>query len=85
MLNPLNHTADPAGVQRYKVEPYVVAADVYSVAPYIGRGAAIRHTGSAGWMYRAGVEGILGIARAGRFLIVNPRIPAAWEGFSAQP
>lgn len=83
MLNPLNHTADPAGVQRYKVEPYVVAADIYSVAPHVGRGGWTWYTGSAGWMYRAGVEGILGIARAGGFLTINPCIPAGWEGFSA--
>ena len=70
-------------VERYKVEPYVVAADVYSVSPHVGRGGWTWYTGSAGWMYRAGIEGILGIRREGAFLIVDPCIPAAWPGFEA--
>jgi len=83
MLNPVNHTRSLAEVQRYQVEPYVVAADVYSVAPHAGRGGWTWYTGSAGWMYRAGVEGILGIQRTGGALTVNPCIPAAWPGFEA--
>ncbi|WP_296554946.1 glucoamylase family protein [Pigmentiphaga sp.] len=83
MLNPVNHAHSPAGAQRYKVEPYVVAADVYSVAPHAGRGGWTWYTGSAAWMYRAGVEGILGIQRTGMFLTLNPCIPAAWPGFEA--
>ncbi len=70
-------------VERYKVEPYVVAADVYSVAPHTGRGGWTWYTGSAGWMYRAGVEGILGMCREGDFLVINPCIPDAWPGFEA--
>ena len=62
LLNPINHTRTRAGVLRYKVEPYVVAADVYSVAPHVGRGGWTWYTGSAGWMYRAGIEVILGFA-----------------------
>ena len=54
LINPVNHTASRAGVHRYKVEPYVVAADVYSVAPHVGRGGWTWYTGSAGWLYRAG-------------------------------
>jgi len=83
LLNPVNHASSFEDVQRYKVEPYVVAADVYSVAPHVGRGGWTWYTGSAGWMYRAGVEGILGIQRAGASVSVNPCIPAAWPGFEA--
>ena len=83
LLNPINHARTPEEVERYKVEPYVVAADVYSVAPHVGRGGWTWYTGSAAWMYRAGVEGILGIRREGAFLIVDPCIPPAWPGYEA--
>lgn len=83
LLNPINHARTPNEVERYKVEPYVVAADVYSVAPHVGRGGWTWYTGAAGWMYRAGIEGILGIRRKGSFLVVAPCIPAAWPGFEA--
>jgi cyclic beta-1,2-glucan synthetase len=83
LLNPVNHARTPMEVERYKVEPYVVAADVYSVAPHTGRGGWTWYTGSAGWMYRAGVEGILGMCREGDFLVINPCIPDAWPGFEA--
>jgi cyclic beta-1,2-glucan synthetase len=83
LLNPINHARTPEEVERYKVEPYVAAADVYSVSPHAGRGGWTWYTGSAGWMYRAGVEGILGIRREGAFLVVDPCIPAAWPGFEA--
>ncbi|MPV57866.1 glycosyl transferase [Burkholderia sp. HI2761] len=83
LLNPVNHARTPVEVDRYKVEPYVVAADVYSVAPHVGHGGWTWYTGSAGWMYRAGVEGILGIRREGDYLVVNPCIPDAWPGFTA--
>jgi cyclic beta-1,2-glucan synthetase len=80
-LNPISHTSSRAGVQRYKVEPYVVAADVYSVAPHAGRGGWTWYTGSASWMYRAGLEWILGFrVRAGK-LLVTPNIPADWPSF----
>ena len=80
-LNPISHTSSRADVQRYKVEPYVVAADVYSVAPHAGRGGWTWYTGSASWMYRAGLEWILGFrVRAGR-LLLTPNIPADWPGF----
>jgi cyclic beta-1,2-glucan synthetase len=80
-LNPINHTGSRADVQRYKVEPYVVAADVYSVAPHAGRGGWTWYTGSASWMYRAGLEWILGFrVRAGR-LVLTPNIPADWPRF----
>jgi cyclic beta-1,2-glucan synthetase len=81
LLNPINHTATRAGVHRYKVEPYVMAADVYSVAPHVGRGGWTWYTGSAGWIYRAGVESILGLRVQGEFILLDPCIPAKWSGF----
>ena len=83
LLNPINHARTPAAADRYKVEPYVVAADVYSVAPHVGRGGWTWYTGSAAWMYRAGIEGILGIRREGDVLVVDPCLPSAWPGFEA--
>ena len=83
MLNPINHARNAEAVERYKVEPYVMAADVYSVAPHVGRGGWTWYTGSAAWMYRAGLEGILGIRREGAFLLVDPRIPDTWPAFDA--
>jgi cyclic beta-1,2-glucan synthetase len=83
MLNPINHARTPEDAARYKVEPYVVAADVYSVAPHVGRGGWTWYTGAAGWMYRAGVEGILGIRREGEWLVIDPCIPTDWPGFEA--
>jgi cyclic beta-1,2-glucan synthetase len=81
LLNPINHSGTRADVQRYKVEPYVVAADIYSVAPHVGRGGWTWYTGSAGWMYRAGLEWMLGFrVRAGK-LQISPCIPADWSGF----
>jgi cyclic beta-1,2-glucan synthetase len=83
LLNPINHALNDAALERYKVEPYVVCADVYSVAPHIGRGGWTWYTGSAGWMYRTGVEGILGINVRGGNLLLNPCIPRTWTGFEA--
>jgi len=78
LLNPINRTSTRADVHRYKVEPYVVAADVYSVAPHVGRGGWTWYTGSAGWMYRAGLEGILGFRVRGTSLLLTPCIPESW-------
>ena len=83
LLNPINHANTPYLAGRYKVEPYVVAADVYSVAPHVGRGGWTWYTGAAGWMYRAGIDGILGIRREGKFLVIDPCIPVIWPGFEA--
>lgn len=83
MLNPINHSSTAEKAQRYKVEPYVVAADVYSIAPHIGHGGWTWYTGAAGWMYRAGMEGILGIDREGNELTIQPCIPPNWPGFEA--
>jgi cyclic beta-1,2-glucan synthetase len=83
MLNPINHARTPADAERYKVEPYAVVADVYSTAPHVGRGGWSWYTGSAGWMQRVGVEGILGIRIHGKSLHIDPCIPHAWPGFTA--
>ena len=69
-------------VQRYKVEPYVACADVYSMPPHVGRGGWTWYTGSAGWMYRAGLEWILGFRLQGASLLIDPCIPKTWPGFS---
>ncbi|MBL6613052.1 MAG: glycosyl transferase [Reyranella sp.] len=81
LVNPINHTSTRAGVLRYKVEPYVVAADVYSVPPHVGRGGWTWYTGSAGWLYRAGVESILGLKVKADSLLIDPCIPNTWPGF----
>ena len=81
ILNPINHTSTRAGVHRYKVEPYVAAADVYAVPPHVGRGGWTWYTGAAGWMYRAGIEWILGFRLRGQSLHLDPCIPRAWRGF----
>ncbi len=78
MLNPLTHTSTPADVERYKVEPYVVAADVYTAAGHLGRGGWTWYTGSASWMYRVGLEVLLGFTKRGDTLEVRPRVPADW-------
>jgi cyclic beta-1,2-glucan synthetase len=81
LLNPINHASTTAGIHRYKVEPYVVCADVYSAPSHVGRGGWTWYSGSAGWMYRTAVEGILGIKVCGTTLVVDPCIPRAWPGF----
>jgi cyclic beta-1,2-glucan synthetase len=81
LLNPINHADTPEKVERYKVEPYVIAADIYSVDPHIGRGGWTWYTGSSGWMYRLGIEAILGIRRVGNSLNISPCIPHNWPGF----
>jgi len=81
LLNPIRHASTRAGVQRYKVEPYVMSADVYSQAPHVGRGGWTWYTGSAGWMQRAGIEWILGLSVRGTTLRMNPCVPKAWPGF----
>ena len=81
ILNPINHASTRAGVHRYKVEPYVMAADVYTEPPHVGRGGWTWYTGSAGWMYQAGVEWILGFRLRGTTLLLDPCIPRAWPGY----
>ncbi len=85
MLSPVHHGGTAAGIARYQVEPYVVAADVYGVAPHTGRGGWTWYTGSAGWMFRVGVESLLGITVLdGTVLRLAPCIPAEWPGFRLQ-
>ena len=84
MMNPVNHALTSADAYRYKVEPYVLAADIYSAPGHVGRGGWTWYTGSAGWMYRAGIEYILGIRREGRFLTLDPCVPRTWPRFSAR-
>jgi cyclic beta-1,2-glucan synthetase len=79
MINPLSHTRDAAGVATYKVEPYVVAADVYTAEGHVGRGGWTWYTGSASWMYRVALESVLGVEwRRGNTLRLRSRIPDAW-------
>jgi len=81
MINPVNHAKSAAGVAIYKVEPYVVAADVYAVTPHAGRGGWSWYTGSAGWMYRLIVESLLGLRLEADKLYFAPCLPADWNVF----
>jgi cyclic beta-1,2-glucan synthetase len=81
ILNPINQTSTRAGIYRYKVEPYAAVADVYAEPPHLGRGGWTWYTGSAGWMYRAGIEWILGFRLRGQELLLDPCIPRDWPGF----
>ena len=81
LLNPIHHGGTPAQIAIYKVEPYVVAADVYAVAPHLGRGGWTWYTGSAGWMYRLLIETLLGANLEGNHLRLAPRLPKAWPAF----
>jgi cyclic beta-1,2-glucan synthetase len=81
ILNPINHARTPDAVHRYKVEPYVACGDLYSTPPHVGRGGWTWYTGSAGWMYRAGLEWILGFHLQGATLLLDPCIPKSWPGF----
>ncbi len=82
LINPVRHGDSVAAVATYKVEPYVVAADVYAVAPHVGRGGWTWYTGSASWMYRLIVESLLGLRKDGNQLHLQPCLPAAWHGFA---
>jgi cyclic beta-1,2-glucan synthetase len=81
ILNPVNQASTRAGVHRYKVEPYVSVADVYAEPPHTGRGGWSWYTGSAGWMYRAGIEWILGFRLRGDTLRMDPCVPRDWRGY----
>lgn len=83
LLNPVHHTATPGQIATYKVEPYVLAADVYWVAPHTGRGGWTWYTGSAGWMYRLLLETLLGLNLEGNQLRLNPSLPGKWNSFTA--
>ncbi len=81
LLNPIHHGATPEQIAVYKVEPYVVAADVYAVAPHTGRGGWTWYTGSAGWMYRLLIETLLGVNLEGDQLRLTPRMPKSWTSY----
>jgi len=82
MVNPINHTRTAEGLEQYRTEPYVVASDVYAHPMHLGRGGWTWYTGSAGWMYQAAVEGLLGLRRSGATFSVAPSIPGMWPEFS---
>jgi cyclic beta-1,2-glucan synthetase len=81
LLNPVNHSSTRAGLHKYRVEPYVAVGDVYAVPPHTGRGGWTWYTGSAGWMYRAGLESILGFNLQGERLRIAPCVPRWWRDF----
>ncbi len=81
MLNPLNHARTREELERYKVEPYVIAADVYAHPQHVGRGGWTWYTGSAGWMYRIGIEYLLGLRKQGNMFTVEPCIPPSWKRY----
>jgi cyclic beta-1,2-glucan synthetase len=84
MINPISHTRSADGVERYRVEPYVVAADVYAHPLHVGRGGWTWYTGSAGWMYQAAIRELLGIHRRGETLSVRPCVPVMWPNYSVE-
>jgi cyclic beta-1,2-glucan synthetase len=84
MINPLTRSATPAGMAAYQVEPYVVAADVYAAPGHVGRGGWTWYTGSASWMYRVGLETILGFTKEGDELGIHPRVPASWAEYTIE-
>ena len=81
LLNPIHHASRSASAHTYKVEPYVVAADIYSAPAYVGRGKWSWYTGAVAWLYRAGLESILGFRKRGSTLSIDPCIPREWKGF----
>jgi cellobiose phosphorylase len=82
MINPIHHAENQHDAEVYKVEPYVMAADVYGVEPHIGRGGWTWYTGSAGWMYQLILESFLGLKREGDTLWLEPCMPAEWKSFT---
>ena len=82
LLNPVHHSATSNQIATYKVEPYVIAADIYAVAPHIGRGGWTWYTGSAGWMYRLLLETLLGVNLEGNQLRLTPSMPRKWSTFT---
>ncbi len=85
MISPVSHGRTPEEVAVYQAEPYVIAADVYGVAPHVGRGGWTWYTGSAGWMFRVALESVLGITlRGGDALCIRPSVPRDWPGFTVR-
>jgi cyclic beta-1,2-glucan synthetase len=84
MINPLTRTSTPADIAIYKAEPYAVAADVYTAAGQLGRARWTWYTGSASWMYRVGLEAILGFTKRGDTLFVDPCVPTEWREYAIE-
>jgi cyclic beta-1,2-glucan synthetase len=82
MINPIKHAESPAAVEAYKVEPYVVTADIYALSPHTGRGGWTWYTGSAGWTYRLILESLLGLKLEADRLRLVPCLPADWKTFT---
>nr|WP_145653399.1 glucoamylase family protein [Pseudoduganella lurida] len=82
LINPVQHGSSADNIATYKVEPYVVTADIYAVEPHVGRGGWSWYTGSSGWMYRLILESLLGLSRNADRLALAPRMPDEWEGFT---
>jgi cyclic beta-1,2-glucan synthetase len=82
LINPINHVRTPENADRYRTEPYAVAADVYAHPMHVGRGGWTWYTGSAGWMYQAAIQALLGLRRQGGTISLNPCIPTAWPEYS---
>jgi cyclic beta-1,2-glucan synthetase len=83
MLSPVARAGTPANLAIYQAEPYVIAADIHGASPHIGRAGWTWYTGSAGWMYRVAIESVLGFhLDAGRALVLRPRVPSDWPGFT---
>jgi cyclic beta-1,2-glucan synthetase len=82
MINPINHMRTTEDTERYRTEPYAVAADVYAHPMHVGRGGWTWYTGSAGWMYQAAIHSLLGLRRNGATMSVDPCIPAVWPQYS---
>ena len=81
MINPINRTKDEKQTNIYKVEPYVIAADIYSSPSFTGRGGWTWYTGSAGWFYHVGIEAIIGLHKNGDKLKLDPKLPVSWDGY----
>ncbi|MDP2319895.1 MAG: glucoamylase family protein [Acidobacteriota bacterium] len=84
MINPINHSRSAAEAARYRLEPYVLAGDVYARPPHAGRGGWSWYTGSAGWLYRAGLESILGLRRRGNTFTIDPCVPSSWTEYTIE-
>ena len=84
MINPVRHGSTPEAINRYKVEPYVMSADIYGSPPHTGRGGWTWYTGAAGWMYRLILESMLGLKLEAAHLVIAPCIPAGWRSFTVQ-
>lgn len=84
MLNPINHARTRADAERYAIEPYVVAGDVYTSPAHAGRGGWSWYTGSAGWLYRVGLESLLGLRRHGSVVAIDPCLPSSWPEYEVQ-